>query len=68
MHEGRNRDKCPKCRCKGVTVTDLMSAGNGSGMDAYVHFNCTNCWFLVGLIDNSPYYSCYDFEDFIIHI
>lgn len=36
--------------------------------DVYQSYHCKNCGFLVGLVDNSPYMSCYDFENFIIDI
>jgi len=64
MHEGRNKNKCPKCRCKKIDVTDM-----GIGYpEQWTYFHCENCGWLVGLIDNSPYISCYEFEDFIIEV
>ena len=64
MHEGRNKDKCPKCKCKEVEQSGNMV----TRPEHYEHFTCKNCGFLVGMIDNSPYVSCYEFEDFIIEI
>ncbi len=64
MHEGRNKDKCPKCGCKEIERTGNMV----SYPDHYEDFNCANCGWLVGCIDNSPYVSCYEFEDFVIEI
>lgn len=64
MHEGRNKQKCPKCRCQ-----DTETAGNMvEHPEQWQEWNCKNCGWLVGLVDNSPYYSCYDFEDFVIDI
>tara|TARA_R110002020_G_scaffold372023_2_gene583566 strand:- start:251 stop:445 length:195 start_codon:yes stop_codon:yes gene_type:complete len=64
MHKGRNKQKCPKCRCK-----DTETEGNMvEPPDQWQEWNCKNCGWLVGLVDNSPYYSCYDFEDFVIDI
>jgi len=65
MHEGRNKDKCPKCRCKDVEVFDHIEVVHP---DQYTEYKCKNCGWLVGVIDNSPYVSCYDFEDFVIEI
>jgi len=65
MHEGRNKDKCPKCRCKEVEVFYHPEI---QYPDQWTEHNCKNCGFLVGVIDNSPYISCYEFEDFIIEI
>lgn len=62
MHEGRNKDKCPKCRCKKIERFDHYV----EYPQQYTSFFCENCGFLVGLVDNSPYVSCYEFEDFII--
>lgn len=65
MHENRNKRKCPKCRCKEVEIFDHVEV---QYPEKWTEFNCKNCGFLVGLIDNSPYVSCYDFDDFIIEI
>ena len=62
--KGRNRDKCPKCKCKKV----LRSGNMATHPDHWEEFTCLNCGFLVGMVDNSPYVSCYDFEDFIIEM
>ena len=64
MHEGRNKEKCPKCKCKDVETTGNLE----TYPDHYESFNCVNCGWLVGLVDNSPYVSCYEFEDFVIEI
>jgi len=65
MSEGRNRSKCPKCKCKQV---DVYSDPTVIYPEAYIHYSCRNCHWLVGLVDNSPYVSCYDFEGFVIDI
>jgi len=65
MDEGRNRGKCPKCRCKKVNIYDHPTVLRP---DQYTEYSCENCGWLVGMIDNSPYVSCYDFEDFVIEI
>ena len=64
MHDGRNKQKCPKCRCKEVEVYSHPV----DYPEQWTEFNCKNCGFLVGIVDNSPYVSCYEFEDFIIDI
>jgi predicted RNA-binding Zn-ribbon protein involved in translation (DUF1610 family) len=64
MHDNRNKDECPKCGCKKISATGNME----DYPDHYEAFNCKHCGFLVGMIDNSPYVSCYEFEDFAIEI
>lgn len=64
MHENRNHEKCPKCKCKKVVQTGNMA----EYPEQFIDFNCDNCGFLVGRIDNSPYVSCYEFKDFVIEI
>lgn len=59
----RNRDKCPKCKCKKVDAFNHPV----DPPEQWTEYNCANCNFLVGLVDNSPYMSCYDFENFIIN-
>ena len=65
MHEGRNKEKCPKCRCKKI---ESFADPSVTYPDQYTKYTCANCGFLVGVIDNSPYISCYEFDDFIIDI
>jgi hypothetical protein len=65
MHEGLNRQKCPKCKCKDVEIYDHPTV---IYPEQWTEYNCKNCGWLVGCIDNSPYVSCYDFEDFVIEI
>ena len=62
MNEGRNKEKCPKCKCKKTERSGNMAIHP----EHWENFHCSNCGWLVGLIDNSPYISCYDFEDFVI--
>ena len=64
MHDGRNKDKCPKCRCKETETTGNMAAHP----DHWEKWQCKNCGWLVATVDNSPYISCYEFEDFVIDI
>lgn len=65
MHESRNKDKCPKCKCKGV---EIFNHPEVTYPEQWTEYNCSNCGFLVGVVDNSPYRSCYEFEDFVIEI
>lgn len=62
MNENIARDECPKCRCKEVKKTGNMA----SYPDHWQNFNCEDCGWLLGTIDNSSYVSCHDFKDFII--
>lgn len=64
MHEDKDQDQCPKC---GSELTE--STGNMLEYpDHWEKVTCLKCDWLVGLIDNSPYVSCYEFEDFVIEI
>jgi hypothetical protein len=63
MHEGRNREKCPKCRCKDVEIVHHPEIAYP---EEWTETYCKNCGWLLGIVDNSPYISCYDYEDFVI--
>jgi len=60
-----NKDNCPICGCKDVEIFDHAEV---IIPDKYTEYNCKDCGWLVGVIDNSPYVSCYDFKDFVIEI
>jgi len=55
-----NGDFCPKCGC----LADAVCTGNMSEYpEHYEKFTCLRCDFLLGLIDNSPYYSAFEFPE-----
>lgn len=50
---------CPKCGCK-----DYEGSGNNAEHpEHWEYFYCTECDFLVGYIDNSPFRHCLEFKD-----
>lgn len=53
-----NIHKCPKCRCGKKETTGNMV----SYPDHYQKWFCKHCGWLVGLIDNSFYISCWEFR------
>ena len=59
-----DRQKCPKCGCTEVERTGNMA----EYPEHWERFNCANCGFLVGVVDNSPYISCHDFENYVIEV
>ena len=65
MYEGSDRDKCPMCGCEQVKITHHREV---TYPEEYTEYNCKKCGHLVGVVDNSPYVSCYDFHDFVIEI
>jgi len=59
-----DRDACPKCGCN-----DSNSTGNMVEVpDHYEVWNCNDCGWIVGMIDNSPYHNCWDFKNYEIEI
>lgn len=63
-NEEGNERKCPECGC-----TEMYSTGNMAEYpEHWEKFYCTNCDFQVGLIDNSPFTHCTEWEDYIIDL
>jgi len=57
--DGIKGDCCPKCGCKSIT-----SVGNTETYpDNWTQYNCAGCGHLIAEIDNSPMYTCWEFED-----
>jgi len=57
-----NTHSCPKCRCKKTDTTGNLV----EYPDMYQRWFCSHCGWLVGVVDNSPYISCWDFKDRVI--
>lgn len=52
-------ESCPKCGCNWAETTGNME----SYPNHYEKFYCSECGFLVGMIDNSPFTHCVEWED-----
>lgn len=52
MPEFKHGMFCPKCGCTGMTTTGNMT----QHPECYEKYHCYRCGYLVGTIDNSPFY------------
>ena len=56
---------CPKCDCDEIKI---LRHPEVEYPEIWNEYKCKDCGWLIGLVDNSPYISCFEFEDFVIDI